>query len=99
MSLSLLRHSFEVPCTVEIEHTGESLHAHVSLDGVHPEPGDEIIVKDPPAMPPFGEKLKAHCTARVTRGNFIDRLIARGQGYREITELYEVGFSDGSENQ
>lgn len=95
--LSLLRRTFDVPCTVEIEHTAESLHAHVSLDGVHPEPGDEIIVKDPPAMPPFGGKTVAHCTASITRGNVFDRLWAKSQGYREITELYEVGFSDGSE--
>ena len=27
------RKSFDVPCTVEIEQTSETLHAHVVLDG------------------------------------------------------------------
>ena len=27
------RKTFDVPCTVEIEHTPESLHAHVEIDG------------------------------------------------------------------
>ena len=30
---SLGRRRFECPCTIEIENTPESLHAHVELDG------------------------------------------------------------------
>ena len=33
--------SFDVPCTVEIEQTSETLHAHVVLDGdIEIKPGD-----------------------------------------------------------
>ena len=36
------RRSFDVPCTVEIEQTSETLHAHVVLDGdIQIQPGDE----------------------------------------------------------
>ena len=35
------RKSFDVPCTVEIEQTSETLHAHVVLDGdIDIKPGD-----------------------------------------------------------
>ena len=30
---ALVRRRFEFPCTVEIENTAESLHAHVEFDG------------------------------------------------------------------
>ena len=41
--------TIEVPCTVEIEQTSESLHAHVELDGdIEIRPGDEVIVHDAP---------------------------------------------------
>ena len=37
--------AFEFPCTMEIEHTPESLHAHVEIDGDFVvEPGDEVLV-------------------------------------------------------
>ena len=43
------RRSFEVPCTVEIEQTSETLHAHVVLDGnIQIQPGDEVTVHDAP---------------------------------------------------
>ena len=34
-------------------------------------------------------------TATVVRGGPLDRLRARIEGYLELTELYEVSFSDG----
>jgi hypothetical protein len=37
----LTRQTFEAPCTVEIEHSPESLHAHVVIEGdVEMQPGD-----------------------------------------------------------
>ena len=90
------RERFEVPCTVEIEQTSETLHAHVVLDGdVRIQPGDEVMVHDAPTRVDFGQRLVVRRTATVVRGNLLDRLRARIEGYLELTELYEVSFSDG----
>jgi hypothetical protein len=90
------RKSFDVPCTVEIEQTSETLHAHVVLDGnVQIQPGDEVMVHDAPTSVAFGERLVVRRTATVVRGSALDRLRARIEGYLELTELYEVSFSDG----
>ncbi|MDB5656546.1 MAG: hypothetical protein JWQ94_4159 [Tardiphaga sp.] len=90
------RKRFEVPCTVEIEQTSETLHAHVILDGdIEIAPGDQVQVHDAPAGVRFGERLVVRRTATVVRGNALDRLRARLEGYLELTELYEVSFSDG----
>ncbi|MET0445646.1 MAG: hypothetical protein ABWY35_11000 [Pseudorhodoplanes sp.] len=89
------RNLFDVPCTVEIENTPETLHAHVVLDGIDVGPGDEVIVHGAPTSVPFGEKLVTRCHATVRRAGPIDRLKAKIEGYLELTELYEVGFSEG----
>ena len=90
------RKSFDVPCTVEIEQTSETLHAHVMLDGdIDIRPGDEVLVHDAPTTVAFGERLVVRRTATVRRGGSLDRLWARIEGYLELTELYEVSFSDG----
>lgn len=89
------RKSIDVPCTVEIEQTPQTLHAHVVLDGIDVEPGDEVIVHDAPSGVPFGERLVVRRTATVTRAGTLARLRARLEGYLELTELYEVSFSDG----
>jgi hypothetical protein len=86
------RTRIEVPCTVEIANTFESLHAHVDLDGIEVGPGDAVEVHDAPAIPPRGETIVVRRTATVTRANWLDRLRARAEGYVELTELYEVGF-------
>jgi len=90
------RRSFEVPCTVEIEQTSETLHAHVVLDGdVRIEPGDEVFVHNAPTHVEFGERILVRRIATVVRGGLLGRLRARIEGYLELTELYEVSFSDG----
>jgi hypothetical protein len=96
MSWTRARRTFEVPCTVEIEQTSETLHAHVVLDGdVRIQPGDEVMVHNAPTRVEFGERLVVRRTATVVRGSALDRLRARFEGYLELTELYEVSFSDG----
>ena len=98
MSLSWIgaRQTFDVPCTVEIEQTSETLHAHVVLDGnVQINPGDEVMVHDAPTSVEFGQRLVVRRTATVRRGSPLDRLRARIEGYLELTELYEVSFTDG----
>jgi hypothetical protein len=96
MSLFGKRTSFEVPCTVEIEQTAESLHAHVILDGdIEIRPGDEVTVHDAPTDIAFGERICVRRTATVVRAGPLDQIRARVQGYLELTELYEVSFSNG----
>jgi hypothetical protein len=96
MSWTRARRTFEVPCTVEIEQTSETLHAHVVLDGdVRIQPGDEVMVHNAPTRIEFGERLVVRRTATVVRGSLLDRLRAKLEGYLELTELYEVSFSDG----
>ena len=90
------RKTFDVPCTVEIEQTSETLHAHVVLDGdILIKPGDEVMVHNAPTQVAFGERLVVRRMATVSRGGPLDRLRARIEGYLELTELYEVSFSDG----
>jgi hypothetical protein len=93
---SLLRREvLEVPCTVDIEHSTESLHAYVDLEGIEVGPGDKVTVHDAPTDVPFGERIVVERRATVVRANGLDRLKARIAGYLELTELYEVSFSDG----
>ena len=87
--------TLQVPCTIEIEHTPESLHAHVDLKGVDVGPGDRVVVHGAPTHVPFGERRTFDCQATVFRAGPFGRLKARVEGYLELTELYEVGFSEG----
>lgn len=88
--------SFEVPCTIEVEHTHESLHAHVELAGnVIIEPGDQVLVHGDPIHAAFGERIVLHRRATVLRAGPLERLWTRALAYLELTELYEVGFSAG----
>ncbi|WP_019903630.1 hypothetical protein [Methylobacterium sp. 77] len=89
------RHIVEVPCTVEIEQTPETLHAHVTLDATFDiEPGDEVQVHDAPTSVPYGERLVVRRTATVTRVGILERLWTKFAGNFELTELYEVSFSE-----
>ena len=84
-----------VPCTVEIENSSETLHAHVALDGYEVGPGDEVTVHGATTDVPFGERVVARCHATIVRASPLTRLKAKIEGYLEITELYEVSFSEG----
>ncbi|MBD8902835.1 hypothetical protein FV220_21320 [Methylobacterium sp. WL19] len=89
------RRIVEVPCTVEIEQTPETLHAHVTLDAAFEiEPGDEVQVHDAPTSVPYGERLVVRRTATVTRAGILERLWTKFTGHFELTELYEVSFSE-----
>lgn len=93
---TLLRRSVDVPCTVDVEHTNDSLHAHVDLEGIDVGPGDEVVVHNPPTDVPFGGHVVKRCRATVTRAGVLDKLWTPVAAYLELTELYEVGFSEGS---
>ena len=88
--------TIDVACTIEIEHTRESLHAHVELDGDTPiAPGDEVIVHGAPIHAAFGEHVVVRRRATIVRASPLERLRTRLLAHLELTELYEVGFSAG----
>lgn len=89
------RSTIEVPCTIDLEQTGDSLHAYVDLDGVAPGPGDEVIIHDAPSGIGFGEKTVVARRATLKRAGPFGRFWAHVEGYLELTELYEVSFSEG----
>jgi hypothetical protein len=90
----LSRQTFSIPCTVEIEHTIDSLHAHVELDGdFEIRPGDEVLVHNAPTDVPFGGKILVHRTATIIRAGMLERVWTRFAGHFELNELYEVSFS------
>ena len=52
------RRTEEVPCTVEVSHRFESLHAHVRFDnGAVVHPGDEVLVHGRPILAAYGEVI------------------------------------------
>ena len=87
----------EVDCTLEVENTFESLHAHVRLDGgvvVHP--GDEVLVHGEPVQVPYGESRTLHRRATIRRAGPVERLWTRLTGDFEFMELCEFSFSGDS---
>lgn len=93
MMTATAKRTIEVPCTVEIENSPESLHAYVELQGAQPGPGDRVIVHDAPTMVGYGERKVFERRATLVRATTLGRLRARVEGYLELTELYEVSFS------
>lgn len=94
-SVLLRSQPIEVACTVDVECSFESLHAYVELDGIEVGPGDQVLVHDAPTEVAFGERIVRRCRATVQHATWLGRLLARVEGYLELTELYEVGFSEG----
>ncbi len=89
------RESFDVPCTVDIENTFESLHAYVELDGdVAIHPGDEVIVHGAPVEVPYGERVRFERMATVRRAGWAERTWTRLTGDLEFMELCEFSFSE-----
>ncbi len=84
-----------VPCTVEVSHRFESLHAHVRFnDGSVIHPGDEVQVQGPPILAAWGEVISEDRTAVITRANALERLWTRLTGDFEFMELCEFSFSE-----
>jgi len=83
------------PCTVEVSHCFESLHAHVKFnDGAVVHPGDEVIVKGPEIMAPYGEVVREDREAVIYRASALERLWTRLTGDFEFMELCEFSFSE-----
>jgi len=87
-----MRNSVDVPCTVEIEQTPDSLHAHAIPEGIMLRPGDSVQVHGAPSRIEFGETLCVECSATVTRAGPVLQLWTQLTAFLELTELFEVGF-------
>ena len=83
----------DVPCTITIVHSNESLEAHVELEGVEVGAGDQVLVHDAPTDVKFGERLSCRRTATVVHGGLADRVWARLRGAIELNELYDLSFT------
>ena len=96
MTSLFARRAVITPCTIEIEHTERSLHAHVALDG-EPElrPGDRVRVHGEPIRVRFGDKLTLRRDATVERAGWIERQWTKLAARFELAELYEVSFTPG----
>ncbi|MBO6775694.1 MAG: hypothetical protein ACPG61_07450 [Paracoccaceae bacterium] len=91
----LTRNIERAPCTVEVSHKFESLHAHIRFDnGAVVHPGDEVLVKGPEIMAPFGEVVIEKREATIIRASAVERLWTRLTGDFEVMELCEFSFSE-----
>ena len=83
------------PCQVEVSHCFDSLHAHVKFtDGAVVYPGDEVIVKGPEVMAPYGEVVVEDREAVIYRASKLEQLWTRLTGDFEFMELCEFSFSE-----
>ena len=83
------------PCTVEVSHTFESLHAHVRFNnGAVLHPGDEVLVHGNPIMAPYGEVVREERNATIRRAFLLERCWTRLTGNFEFMELCEFSFSE-----
>ena len=94
--MGLLKKEVEhAPCTVEISHKFESLHAHVRFNnGAVIYPGDEVQVQGPEIMAPFGEIVYEEREAKIIRASRLEQLWTRLTGDFEVMELCEFSFSE-----
>jgi hypothetical protein len=91
----LTREIERVPCTVEVSHCFDSLHAHVRFnDGSVVYPGDEVKVQGPEIMAPFGEVVIEDREAIIVRASKLEQLWTRLIGDFEVMELCEFSFSE-----
>ncbi len=82
----------QAPCTVEISHKFESLHAHVRFNnGAVIYPGDEVKVQGPEIMAPFGEIVTEDRDAIIFRaiqaGTALDPSDRRFRGHGAVRIL------------
>lgn len=93
--LDPFRRRLEVPCTIEISHTFESLHAHVELpEDIAIAPGDTVKVHGEQPSVPYGRVERFERTATVSRATLVERLWTRATGDLEYMELLEFSFSE-----
>jgi hypothetical protein len=87
----------EFLCSIDIEKSQESFHAHAIPEGVEINPGDIVTIYDAPSDIAFGEHYIGERRGTLIRANALVRLWTQFSSIFEIGELYEVGFSPASE--
>jgi hypothetical protein len=93
--IALRRVAFDVPCTVDVEHSDEFMRADVVLEcDYQVGPGDRVRVHGAAVVVGFGERRTERRTATVERATAAGRLWTKFAGHFEMAELYEVSFSD-----
>lgn len=86
--------SFEIPCTIDIEHTHDAFHAHVELEGdFEIRAGDKVRVHGAPIRIGFGDRLHERRRATIEPAGPLLRLWTHIAARFSLTELYEVSFS------
>ena len=89
------RSAERVPCTVEVSHRFESLHAHVRFNnGAVVYPGDEVLVHGAPILAAYGELIVEDRQATITRASLLERIWTRATGDFGFMELCEFSFSE-----
>lgn len=92
----LIRRRQHARCTIEVEQSDASLHAHVDLDGAFQlQPGDRVRVHGEQIRIGFGERRVFHRDCTIQRADWIERQWTRLTSRLSLTELYEVSFSQG----
>ncbi len=92
------RRVLDVGCTIDIECSIDSFHAHVDLDGdldIHA--GDKVLVHGEPVEVPYGERRVISRRATVIRANALEQMWTRITAHLEFTELYDLSFTDRRE--
>lgn len=83
------------PCTVEVSHVFDSLHAHVRFNnGATVGPGDSVLVHGAPVMAAYGEVVSEDRMATIKRASAVERLWIKTTGDLEFMELCEFSFSE-----
>ena len=83
------------PCTIEVSHTFESLHAHVRFNnGAIVHPGDEVVVHGEPVMAPYGKVVIEDRMATIKRAFWLEGLWTKLIGDLEFMEICEFSFSE-----
>jgi mannose-6-phosphate isomerase class I len=89
------RREVEVPCTVEVANTFDSLHAHVDLAREYDiNPGDAVTVHGEEIHAAYGEAFVLERRATVSRAGWLERAWTRIVGNFEFMELLDISFSD-----
>jgi hypothetical protein len=90
------RQARETVCTINVECSAASVHAHVELDdNLALRPGDRVKVHGPPIQVGFGQSLMLRRDATVEQAGFMERAWVRLAAHFELAELYEVSFTPG----
>jgi hypothetical protein len=87
---------FDTPCRINVEHSPDSLHAHLELpDEIVIGPGDRVRVHGEAVVVPFGTSLTLDRTATIEVAGPLRRAWTRAAAYFDMSELYEVSFTPG----